>query len=50
MYKTEKKIKEICKNLDEQHEKYLAWELKTYTAEEILENFVSRKNISLIKK
>ena len=52
MFKEETEIsfKEICDDLDKQHEKYLSWKMETYNWEEIWESFLNRKNTFLTRK
>ncbi len=43
-------FKELCESLDKQHERYLSWEAKLYSAEEIWNNIKNRKGTFLTSK
>ncbi len=40
-------FKEICDSLDEQHEEYISWKMKTYTFEEVWEKYINRSDTFL---
>lgn len=43
-------FKEICNMLDEQHNRFLLWEMKTYSIEEVWKNIQTRNNTFLTSK